>query len=216
MPNFKSLKDFVYDYISEQISKGDLEPNEKIYENNICKELNISRTPVREAMIQLATEGYIESIPRRGFVVRKLDEKEAEDIYEILGILDGFVARQVCGELTEKDFSDMDFYIGSMDLATKAENYDMYYKQQEQFHDTYISKSSNESLKQMIYQVKKKFLKRSYGIPKGVSTEKTLLDTNAEHREMLELFKKGDAIGIETYLREVHWENSKAFMETIK
>ena len=53
MERFKSLKDHVYEYIEEQIIKGTLLPGERINENTICEELDISRTPVREALIQL-------------------------------------------------------------------------------------------------------------------------------------------------------------------
>ncbi len=53
MHRFKTLKDHVYDYIAEQILLGKLQPEEKINENAVCKELSISRTPVREALIQL-------------------------------------------------------------------------------------------------------------------------------------------------------------------
>ena len=56
MPKFKTLKDHVYDYIAEQIMEGRLRPSEKINETAICEELSISRTPVREALIQLAGE----------------------------------------------------------------------------------------------------------------------------------------------------------------
>ena len=56
MERFKTLKDHVYEYIAEQIRAGSLLPDQRINENVICEELNISRTPVREALIQLSAE----------------------------------------------------------------------------------------------------------------------------------------------------------------
>ena len=64
MEKFKTLKDHVYDYIAEAIREGKLLPGERISENDICTELDISRTPVREALIQLAAEGVIQNKSR--------------------------------------------------------------------------------------------------------------------------------------------------------
>ena len=84
MPKFKTLKDHVYDYIAEQIMEGRLRPSEKISEAAICEELSISRTPVREALIQLAGEEILENVPRKGFIIRHVDLKEARELYEVI------------------------------------------------------------------------------------------------------------------------------------
>ena len=89
---FLSLKDHVYNFIAEQIRLGKLNSNEKVNEQDICQQLNISRTPVREALIQLAADGFLDSAPRRGFRVKPLTKKEGEDIYHILAPLDALAA----------------------------------------------------------------------------------------------------------------------------
>ncbi|MGN0703575.1 MAG: GntR family transcriptional regulator, partial [Lentihominibacter sp.] len=162
MPKFKTLKDHVYDYIAEQIMEGRLKPSEKISEAAICEELSISRTPVREALIQLAGEEILENVPRKGFIIRHVDLKEAQELYEVIGQLDGLAAYNACNNLTEQDFKDMDFYIESMDLAINSENFSMYYRQQLEFHQVYISKCSNETLINEIERLRNKFIKKSY------------------------------------------------------
>ena len=69
MKRLKTLKDHVYDHIADQIRIGELRPEKKINENIICQELGISRTPVREALIQLAAEGVLNNTARKGFVI---------------------------------------------------------------------------------------------------------------------------------------------------
>ena len=64
MTHYMSLKDHVYKYISDKISDGSLKPDDKINEQQISESLNISRTPIREALIQLASDGLLESTPR--------------------------------------------------------------------------------------------------------------------------------------------------------
>ena len=94
MYKFLSLKDHVYQYIAEQISKEELVPGEKINENEICRELSISRTPVREALIQLSSEGVLENVPRKGFIIKQMKETEARQLYEVIGVLDGLAAQR--------------------------------------------------------------------------------------------------------------------------
>lgn len=210
MNKFKTLKDHVYDYIAEEILKGNLLPDEKINENKIVEELSISRTPVREALIQLSSEGILENVPRKGFVVKRLTEKEANELYVIIGILDGLAAKLACPALAESDYKNMEFYIDSMDLALKAKNYEMYLKQQKIFHQIYIDKCGNTSLIEQIMKLKNKFIKRSYLDDMSGQVNQILLATNDEHRKILELFKNQDVNGVEKYLSSVHWaeENS--------
>lgn len=72
-PKYRSLKDHVYDYIAQKIQDGTLLPNQKINEAEICKKLDISRTPTREALFQLTSDNLLQYIPRRGFIVAPFD-----------------------------------------------------------------------------------------------------------------------------------------------
>ena len=63
-----------------------------IRDRQICDALGVSRTPVREALIQLAADGYLENVPRKGFYVKRVTEDSAREIVEIIGPLDGRAA----------------------------------------------------------------------------------------------------------------------------
>lgn len=213
MNRFKTLKDHVYDYIAEEILKGNLLPDEKINENKVVEELSISRTPIREALIQLSSEGILENVPRKGFVVKKLTEKEAGELYVLIGTLDGLAAKLACPCLTEKDYKDMSFYIDSMELAIQSKNYEMYLKQQKTFHQIYINKCGNDTLIEQMDKLKNKFLKRSYIDDNEGTIDNTLLETNNEHRKILELLIAKDAEGIATYLSATHWAVENAHFD---
>ncbi|MFR7990749.1 MAG: GntR family transcriptional regulator [Anaerovoracaceae bacterium] len=213
MHRFKTLKDHVYDYIAEQILLGKLQPEEKINENAVCKELSISRTPVREALIQLSSEGILDNVPRKGFVVKNMTEKEAQELYTIIGHLDGLSAALACPSLTDKEFTDMEFYIDSMELAINVRNYGMYLTQQKAFHQIYIDKCGNDTLIEYIERLKNKFLKRVYIDDPMGKTAEILKDTNAEHRELLRLLKEGKGSEASRYLSEIHWASKNAHFD---
>lgn len=205
MERFKTLKDHVYEYIEEQIMKGTLLPGERINENTICEELGISRTPVREALIQLTAEGVLETKARKGFVIKAVQEKEVIELYAVIGILDGFAAQLACPALTEKDFADLDFYVEAMDLAIKTGNFEMYRKQQALFHQFYIDRCGNSVLITALSRVKSKLFQKPYpDDPEGKMRE-ILYATNKDHREIVKLFRAHDAEGLFRFLLQVHW-----------
>lgn len=210
MNNFLSLKDHVYNYIVEQINNGKLIRGSKVNESAISESLKVSRTPVREALIQLSSEGLLENVPRKGFVIKNLTKEEAKETYFIIGALDGLAASLSVPHLTEKHMKEMEFYIQSIDLAINTGNYSMYHKMQEAFHGVYLSVCPNKSLVNLLLQFEKKFLKNFSDSDPTEITKIGLSQTNNEHREMLELFKKGDSAKLERFMKEVHWNIEKA------
>lgn len=215
MKRFKSLKDHVYDYIETQIKEGKLSPNQRINEAVICKELNISRTPVREALIQLSAEGVLETNARKGFILKAVNEHEVAELYSVIGVLDGYAAKLSCARLDEQDLSNLAFYIEAMDIAIKAGNYFMYDKHQVIFHQLYIDKCGNSVLIDTIEKTKNKLLKRTYlDDPEG-NLKKILLSTNDEHRQILALFRAKDADALAAYLADVHWRPAYAPYDVI-
>ena len=215
MKKYKTLKDHVYDYIAEQILEGNLVPSQKVNETAISQELSVSRTPVREALIQLSCEGILDNVPRRGFVLKGVTEKEAAELYTVIGTLDGTAAQTSCDTMTEKELMRMNFYIQSMDLAISTDNYEMYLEQQELFHQVYIDHCSNEILSDTISRLKSKFFTRGYSKERENKDEKLLSQINDEHREILRLFKEKDKEGLFSYIAKVHWSPSNAHHELL-
>ncbi len=215
MERIMTLKDHVYEYIADQIRLGNLKPEEKINENEISDTLGISRTPVREALIQLAAEGVLQNNARRGFMVKAIDTEAAMEFYELLGTLEGLAAKKACPNMTEKDYKDMQFLIDTIDLAIKSGNFEMYHNQQFQFHQRFIDRCGNHALIECIGQYKKKLLKQTYiDDPEG-KTRDILTETNDEHKIILQMFIDQKADELMKYLSEVHWRGTQAEFDLI-
>lgn len=215
MERFKTLKDHVYEYIEEEILKGSLLPGERINENAICEQLDISRTPVREALIQLTAEGVLESKARKGFVIKTVQEKEVAELYAVIGVLDGFAAKLACPFLTEKDFADLGFYVDAMDLAIKNGNFEMYRKQQTLFHQLYIDCCGNNSLIDTLARVKSKLFQTPYVDDPDGKMRKVLYDTNGDHRRIVQLFRDGKKDELFIFLSQEHWKPLYAPYDTV-
>jgi len=214
MSEFLTLKDHVYNYIAKKIINGELAPNEKINENEIVKKMNISRTPVREALIQLASEGLLENVPRKGFILSHVDENTAKELYAVIGLLEGYAAKLVAPVISEKELKDMAFYVSSMDLAIESNNYEMYYQLQAKFHDTYLELCDNKILLDTLNQMKKKFLRKVYRKEDTDDMQTMLQVTNKEHGQILNLFRQKKYDELEMEVRR-HWNVDLAYLEAL-
>ena len=90
MAKIKSLSEQVYDYIVYKIKIGELLFDEKINETALIDQLGISRTPIREALIQMSSDGILENIPRKGFFVKSISNQKISEVYKIIGVLDAY------------------------------------------------------------------------------------------------------------------------------
>jgi len=213
MMEFKSLKDHVYGFLSTQIQENRLKPGEKINEKSLCEHLGISRTPVREALIELANEGLLERRPRHGFLVKELTKEEVKEIYKILGCLEGVAAVGAIPCLSDREFTAMEDLILAMDEAIQKNRRERFYKLQKDFHDVYISACGNRHLVRIINSVKRRFLRQAY---RQMETEeddlRALRQFNDEHRVILDLLRAGKTDDLEKYLKNVHWDFTYARM----
>src|SRR5216683_3073383 len=87
--------------IREAILDGRLEPGSRLKEEELARELGISRTPVREALLILQAEGLVDAAPNRGAVVRSHDADDLEDLYQLRALLEGYAARRAAANISE-------------------------------------------------------------------------------------------------------------------
>jgi DNA-binding GntR family transcriptional regulator len=102
-----NLKDHVATYIREGIVSGRFGPGDKIDQDEVAATLGVSRLPVREALIELAQNGYVAAIPRRGAFVADLGVDDVEDHYAVVGMVVAVVARRAAKELSRAQLRDL-------------------------------------------------------------------------------------------------------------
>ncbi len=102
-----SLSDTVFQKLEERILSGVYKDGENLTEVKISQELGVSRTPVREALKQLAKEGLIEIVPNKGAVVVPFSEKDINDIYEIRMKIEGLASRKTAMQITDEQIKEL-------------------------------------------------------------------------------------------------------------
>src|SRR5207244_820491 len=89
--------------IREAIIEGRLEPGRRLKEEELARELGISRTPVREALLMLQAEDLVVATPNRGATVRVHDAKDLQDLYELRALLEGFATRRAAERIAKAE-----------------------------------------------------------------------------------------------------------------
>src|SRR5215470_12428747 len=93
--------------IREAIIDGRLPPGQRLKEEELARELGISRTPVREALLILQAEGLVDAAPNRGAVVRSHDGDDLEDLYQLRALLEGYAARRAAANISETSVAEL-------------------------------------------------------------------------------------------------------------
>lgn len=198
----KSLKEQVYEYLREEIHKKNLEPGSVINMDATSRKLGISKTPLRDALIQLEMEGFVTIAPRRGIYVNTLSIDEIKEFYQVIGALESVALINGFEKIKTSGVGKMSRLITTMAQALDTDNFELFYQKNLEFHDTYILACRNNSLIKIVSNLKK----RLYEFP---SQDKWIkeweLSSIKEHQEIVRLMEEGNAQGAADYIRNVHW-----------
>jgi DNA-binding GntR family transcriptional regulator len=198
----KSLKEQVYEYLREEIHRHNLKPGSMINMDATSKKLGISKTPLRDALIQMEMEGFVTIIPRRGIYVNTLTIDDIKEFYQVIGALESSALLTGFPNIKAPEINQMKRLITGMNQALDDDNFNLFYKKNLEFHDTYIHASGNNTLIKIVTNLKK----RLYEFPsqdKWIKEweESTMLD----HQELLRLIEAGKAQEAADIIRNVHW-----------
>jgi DNA-binding GntR family transcriptional regulator len=216
MNNYKSLKDHVYDYISRQINNKTLKPNKKINEKKISETLNISRTPIREALIQLVNEGYLEQKPRKGFIVKEIKQESVEEVYQIIGVLEALAASLALDNFKSEDIETMKKLVEKMDIDIKYKDFKEYYDSETNFQKVYIKASRNKKLNEILESLKNFFIKKTYFDDKNNMLIEDLKEINELHKNIIKLFEEKDEKKLTHYIKNVYWNKKYSRLDSLE
>ena len=204
MAIIKSLSDQVYEYVFHRIKIGKIAVGDKIDEAELIKELGISRTPIREALIQMTSDNLLENVPRKGFFVKSVDEVEMQECFAVIAQLDAYAMELAMPNIEKDHISRMTTAVDKMSLAISKADEDMYYDWEEEFHTVYGEVCGNKVLTNMIRELTRKAF-RSEAFTKNTATKKNYWEiVNGDHAALVEAVERRDIEAAKRCLRK-HW-----------
>jgi len=194
----------VYRILKKEIIKGSFKPGNKILEFAIAQQMGVSRTPVREAIRQLAAEGFVALNPNQGVVVKSVSAENIREILQIHSVLEGLAARLACEVINKEGLKELENYLNEMENLQKTGDSIAYSEVDLKFHDTIDNYCQNSRLIKMrknIADQAKRFRISSLRI------SKRLKESYKEHQKILEAFKAKDAKKADS-LSQKHIQNA--------
>ncbi|WP_296490451.1 GntR family transcriptional regulator [Rhodoferax sp.] len=188
-----SMVDAAYVQIRRRILDVVWSPGYQVLEQDVAIELNMSRTPVREAMIRLQREGLLEVIPRHGMRVLPVSPSDMRELYQVLTALECMAAELLASRKpSDTDLMPLIAATTAMDEALKVDDLDAWAMADERFHAMLVDLSGNRQLKETVLNYwDRAHRARMFTLrlrPKPVNSTK-------EHMRMVECFLAGDVKG---------------------
>jgi DNA-binding GntR family transcriptional regulator len=195
----RTLREQVADHLREEILSSRLAPGEELGEVALARSLGISRGPLREALGQLAAEGLVTIVPRRGAVVRRLTHQEFIDAYQVREALESLAIKLAVPRLSESDKAELHRMAAEMERAADAGDTDRFFEINRAFHARLVHASGNQKLVdvhgQLVAQMAR-LMKQSVELRGGME------QSAAEHRAILEAVDASDPVRAAQLLEE--------------
>ena len=145
----RTLHDEVLERLRDMIIEGHLGAGERINEGALGAQFGVSRTPLREAIKSLTSEGLVEILPAKGAIVRKLSVDDLAQVIEVLKNVEQLGARLACERASRATISDIETMHDSMMDFYKAQNRLEYFKLNQAIHTAIVEASGNTILVEM-------------------------------------------------------------------
>lgn len=177
--------------IENLIMTGELRGGDRVNEIALSVRFGTSRGPIREACRALAQDGLLVAVPNRGVFVRKLDLREALEVYDIRSALDELMGRSIAERITGEQIADLRTLIDAMDEAAAARDMERYYPANLAFHNRLLTLAGNRRLERLYRSlIKELHLFRR----KGLLQQGSMAISNAEHRQIVNAIAERDPI----------------------
>jgi len=199
-------RDKVYSILSKAIFRGDLKPGQRLVESKLAKLMKVSRTPIREAIIELVQKGLAVPSPPKGVKVAPLPTtEELIEFYDINGVLRGLAARKAACNIAPQEIKHLQEIILQSEQSLKKGSLKEIFKLNKKFHQIIEKSSNNKELLFLLDNVYKRSRERFSEI---LSRKKRQKKSIEEHKVILEAIIKKDEELAEQLMKK-HIENGK-------
>jgi DNA-binding GntR family transcriptional regulator len=186
----ESLVERAYEEIRRRILDNYYAPAHQVLELELAADLGMSRTPVREALVRLQNERFVQLIPRHGMRVVPLSVQDLREVYEVLTALElTAIERLARSELTPEAISTINQSLDAMDAAARKKDVDAWATADERFHRTLLTLAGNARLAAMADSLWEQGHRARMTT---VRLRASLATSNQEHRAVVEAIRRND------------------------
>jgi DNA-binding GntR family transcriptional regulator len=183
------LKNWAYETIKRRILNIEVNAGEQLRIESLAEQLGTSRTPVREALLKLESEGLVRAASRVGFFVRGITKKDLEELFELREILESFAAEKAAGFVDGQDIRILKEYQRRAGNAISEGNTSEFMEMEIAIHTLILRKADNSRLIQMIEGIKD-LIRRERIL--SLKSSENIRESFKEHRGIIDALKNKD------------------------
>ena len=195
----------IYERIKQEILLGNVSPGSRVLEGRLAKQLNVSRTPVREALHVLEMERFLESFPRVGYRVRQITWEEAIEINEIRAVLEPLAARKAIESEDQTYLDALQQVLVRSEAVAEQDELSSYLQYDTEFDEIIIKASGMKALLDIWATLRHRLRLYRMGAQSSVDTK---LRSIKGHKRIFKCLKAKDKEGVKKAIRD-HLEDSK-------
>lgn len=184
-----TLQNQAYERIKTLLINGQLEFDEVYSANHFAEMLGVSRTPIREALLQLTAEGFFISLRGRGFKIKEFSEKEIRDFFETRKMIESYVIEQLVGSVAEKDLRQLEHSLDRMQNGQDREEIYRFLDADKSFHMNLIHRYKNNLLESIMENIRD-FI--SIFGQKALRSPGRVQEVIREHKRIVEALREKD------------------------
>lgn len=194
-----SLKDMALLVLKNAILADQLQ-TQKIYKiEDLAKSLNISKTPVREALLDLAARGFVTILPRRGIEINSLEAKDIRDLYEFRAAMEIAVIRHISSSIAEQSIGQVEAINITAKACMEKDDRIGYLKKDREFHLFLAEMTENDYLISALERVRDLV---DWMGSKALVREQRMMEVFLEHAKIIQMLKKRDPEGAARMMEE--------------
>jgi DNA-binding GntR family transcriptional regulator len=202
----KTLSQSIYEHLKKLILNKELESNQRINEKEIAESFQVSRTPVREAVVRLATEGFVEIISHREALVKEVSYKELKDVFQVIGVLDRLAAGLIVDQINPQDLTKLEKMTKKMEryyIMREVEKFlDVNYAIHGRLWDYLTEK--NIYLQKELRACTDQIMMCTYPLKSAFKDPKIIKKSMNAHKDIMDALKAKNKAKLETIVYE-HW-----------
>jgi len=141
---YELLSQKVYQVIKKEIVYGMLEPGTKLSENKLAQDMQVSRTPIREAIRKLTAQGLIKTSPNKKMTVSEFSLIDMKEVLQVRGALEGLAAGATAFKINKEEINDLEKNVEKMNQCLRKKNLSAYCELDDQFHDIILNVCGNK------------------------------------------------------------------------
>jgi DNA-binding GntR family transcriptional regulator len=177
---------------------GEITPGARIPERDLCERLQISRTPLREALKVLAAEGLVQLLPNRGARAARFTDKDMRDLFEVCQGLEALAGELACERITDAEIGEIAAAHGAMARHYRDGDLIQYYRCNRAIHEAVVAAAGNPALTALYNSVTARIRRARYVTP--MTPDRWALALR-EHEAILNALERRDGVGLAHILR---------------